>query len=386
MDLVRPLGMAGIRCVTVSEPGAPPWYSRFVQAGVPWIDRSTQPDDLAEHLIDRLVDFGLSQDTKPVLFYEEDWELLLVSRFRNRLEGAFRFVIPGAKQVEDLVDKTRFQLLAEKLKLPVPTGVALDTMSESLGDDVDLTFPILVKPLSRRTGAWALVAGAGNEAEPKVLLVQTRQRLQELWPLLKQTGEQFLLQEVIPGPESAIESYHAYVDGGGEVVGQFTGRKIRTYPPALGYSTALVLSDAPDVARLGADVLNRLNFHGVAKVDFKRGSDGKLHLLEVNPRFNLWHHLGAHGGVNLPALVYNDLAGGPRRPVPNARAGARWCWLQGDARAAKSEGMLFTSWLVWALTCEARANLAWDDPMPFLRGVLWPRVRGFLPKVGSPAR
>src|SRR5215470_19812901 len=38
---------------------------------------------------------------------------------------------------------------------------------------------------------------------------------------------------------------------------------------------------------------------GVAKPDFKRAPDGRLLLLEINPRFNLWHHLGAVAGVNL---------------------------------------------------------------------------------------
>ena len=43
-----------------------------------------------------------------------------------------------------------------------------------------------------------------------------------------------LAQELIPGPETCIESYHVYVDGEGEVVGQFTGKKIRTYPERFG--------------------------------------------------------------------------------------------------------------------------------------------------------
>src|SRR5207248_11659011 len=51
-------------------------------------------------------------------------------------------------------------------------------------------------------------------------------------------------------------------------------------------STALELTDAPDVAALGRDVLARLRFAGVAKLDFKRDRAGRLWLLEINPRFN----------------------------------------------------------------------------------------------------
>ena len=379
MDLVRPLGMAGIRCITVSAPASPPWFSRFTVGGVPWVDPLSQPDELAEQLIERLVDFGLAQQSKPVLFYEQDWELLLVSRFRKRLGEAFRFVIPEADHVEAMVDKRRFQVLADQLGWPVPRGMSLNAASELRPDDVDLRFPILVKPMSRRTGTWKEVAESSGGVEAKVLVVSTREGLREVWPRVMKTKEDFLLQESIPGPESSIESYHAYIDRDGMPAGQFTGRKIRTYPSSMGYSTALTISKAQDVADLGRDLLHQLGFKGVAKIDFKRDADGHLHLLEINPRFTLWHHLGAHAGVNLPALVYDDLTGKDRGPAVAVRPGVRWCWLQGDARAAREQGMSWPSWLLWALTCEARANLAWDDPMPFLRGVLWSRLRGILP-------
>ena len=62
-------------------------------------------------------------------------------------------------------------------------------------------------------------------------------------------------------------------------------------------------------------IVERLALTGVAKLDFKRDPQGNLRLLEINPRFNLWHHAGAIAGVNIPALVYADLAGLPRPPV-----------------------------------------------------------------------
>ena len=143
-----------------------------------------------------------------------------------------------------------------------------------------------------------------------------------------------LAQEMIPGPETKIESYHCYVDEKGTVVGEYTGRKIRTYPEALGHSTALTITNADDVAKLGRELVAKLNFSGVAKFDFKRAPDGRLHLLEVNPRYNLWHYVGAVAGVNLPALVYGDLLGLPRPAPKRARAGASWCNITRDRLAA----------------------------------------------------
>jgi D-aspartate ligase len=114
-----------------------------------------------------------------------------------------------------------------------------------------------------------------------------------------------------------------------------------------------------------------MGLRGVAKLDFKRGPDGKLRLLEVNPRFSLWHHPGARAGVNLPALVYDDLVGTSRARISPVRSGVRWCYNLHDARAARASGISLRRWIPWALTCEAKSAWAWDDPMPVLRGSLW---------------
>jgi predicted ATP-grasp superfamily ATP-dependent carboligase len=167
-----------------------------------------------------------------------------------------------------------------------------------------------------------------------------------------------------------MESYHAYVDERGNTVGEFVGRKIRTLPAAYGDSTALETTDAADVLALGRTLLRRLKLRGVAKLDFKRGPDGRLHLLEVNPRFNLWHHLGAVAGVNLPALVYGDLVGWPRPIGGQAQPGFRWCKPWKDAAAARAAGMSLGRWVPWALRCEAKSGVAWDDPLPLFGAVI----------------
>jgi predicted ATP-grasp superfamily ATP-dependent carboligase len=180
-----------------------------------------------------------------------------------------------------------------------------------------------------------------------------------------------LVQEAIPGPESSIESYHAYIDASGEIAGEFTGRKLRTYPRRYGYSTAVTITQSGEVTALGREISRRLGLRGVAKLDLKRDPDGRLRLLEINPRFNLWHHPGALAGVNLPALVYSDLAGIPRPASPRSRPGVRWCSLAHDLQAARSEGMSPARWLRWVLACEAKSGFAWDDPLPLPRATFW---------------
>ena len=65
MDLVRPLGLAGVPCAVVAPLGSPPTHSRFVRAVVPWTDfwGST------EGLLEALTRFAATQPEPPVLFY-----------------------------------------------------------------------------------------------------------------------------------------------------------------------------------------------------------------------------------------------------------------------------------------------------------------------------
>ena len=367
MDLVRPLGLAGIRSAVVSRAGDPTRFSRFVVAAVEWVDPWEHPEELVE----RLVEFGAAQRVRPVLFYEGDWDLLVVSRYRDRLQEGFRFVIPAPDLVEALVDKARFNELSVALGLPVPASYVVSTTSAADTPKLDLRFPLILKPLTRQTQTWATVVTNGMA---KAIRVDREQDLEALWPRIVASGVDVVAQELISGGEERIESYHAYVDASGDVVGEFTGRKLRTYPPMYGFSTALEITEIDDVAALGRDTTSRLGLRGVLKADFKRAPDGRLYLLEINPRFNLWHHLGAKAGVNLPELVYRDLVGWPRRANPHATPGARWCWPWQDVRSARAAGIPLGRWLMWAARCDAKSVVAWDDPMPFVRGLVLPRI------------
>ena len=73
LDLVRPLGLAGIRCVTVAPRGHPVHFSRFVVDSI---------DSDGPRLVDRLLRFGRAQPARPVLSWESDDDLELIATHR----------------------------------------------------------------------------------------------------------------------------------------------------------------------------------------------------------------------------------------------------------------------------------------------------------------
>jgi D-aspartate ligase len=376
VDVVRALGLAGIPSAWLGAVGDPARFSRHVRAILPWNDPWLHP----EELVASLVRFGRAQPEQPVLYPQTDAALLLASRHRAELGQAFRFMLADAELVDQLVDKERFQALAERRGLPIPRAQRLRARPGEGPPMLDLSYPLIVKPLVRR-GNWAAVAEGG-----KAIHVGGRDEWAAIWPRLAGLDTDVVVQQLVPGPESAVESYHAYIDAQGAIVGEFTGRKIRTFPQRYGFSTAVEVTELPDVAELGREVLAGVGLRGVAKADFKRDAQGRLHLLEINPRFNLWHHPAAVAGVNLPALVHADLTGAPRPPGHSATRRVAWCTPLTDLRAAYSTGVSPLAWLRWVRGCEAMSGLARDDPLPFVRGTLPSAVARRLPRLHARRR
>jgi predicted ATP-grasp superfamily ATP-dependent carboligase len=361
-DLVRPLVASGARCAAIAKSGAPVRYSRFVSSVVDWPEDSKGDD---EQILRRLLDFSARQPEPPVLFYQSDGFLLFLVRHRDRLSSGFRFISADPEQVVDLIDKARFNEVATSLGLGVPATAVLNPAVQDMPTTEEMPYPVIVKPLMRSYGYWDSV-----EELRKVLRVDTPVQMRALWPRLAAMGQDVLAQQLISGPETMIESYHVYVDDRGEIVGEFTGKKVRTHPVEYGQSTALMITDEADVIAEGRKAIEALGLRGVAKIDFKRDPAGRLWLLEVNPRFNLWHYPGALAGVNLPALVYADLTGQPRPAVGPVRAGVCWShpW---DFLAAREWGVPLGEWLSWTRRCEARSLLSRDDPMPMIGRFFW---------------
>ena len=364
LSLVRALGRAGIPvAVATREPDSNVRLSRYCTAVVPtpsWVENP-------EAALAAIIAWGKQQREAPVLFYQGDHDLLAVSRGRERLMPHLRCVLPPAELVEGLVDKLRFAALAEQRKLPVPLTRTLHR-GRGVADELRRwnCFPCVLKPATR-SPRFAEV-GRGQKA----LRLQSPSELENLVATIERYDTDFILQAAVEGGEDRIVSYHAYIRPGGQMVADFTGRKLRTAPRLHGFSTYVEITDDDEVRRLGRSILEKLGFSGVAKLDFKRdSSDDQLYLLEINPRFNLWHHAGAVAGVSIPALVYRDcVEPGVAKPAGPVRPGVRWMSLRDDVRASReyrAAGELsFARWLVEMATVDVNEGFLLRDPLPGL--------------------
>ncbi len=144
-----------------------------------------------------------------------------------------------------------------------------------------LEFPLLLKPRSiHRHRNWL----KGRKLFVCKNLRQLERRLDDT----RIVADEWTVQELIPGPESEIVVVAAYRNRSG-AVHTFSARKLRQYPPGFGSASLLVSHRDAKAADAAAALLQAAEFNGIAGIEFKRDPrDGKLKLIEMNPRPSLW--------------------------------------------------------------------------------------------------
>ena len=144
----------------------------------------------------------------------------------------------------------------------------------------------------------------------------------------------------------------------------------------------------PTVVEMSLAVLRRLNFVGAVKVDLKRDpTTGRYYVLEINPRFTLWSHLGAASGINLPLIAYAEQTDQAVSLQLAYSTGTRWLSFGNDFRAFvrsyRPTGLTTVAWLRSYLSPKVYDVFARDDWLPllvticrYIKGLLCRLLRG----------
>lgn len=308
---VRSLGRAGAPVVAVDHRRwALGFASRYCEAVV-----CPDPGADEEGFVAALAALGDVLGRSAPIFPTHDEQLNAVARNAGTLGERYRYPFPRWAQLQE-IQRKRFQLeRAAAAGVPIPLTAYPTSAAEARAAGRELGFPLLVKPsepagFRRRHRVQAFRCGDEGELERAYAAAE---------PFTP------MVQELVPGGDDALYTLGSYVAADGEVLGVFTGRKLRQTPPVVGTCRVGEAVRAPEVEALGLRFLRALDFHGLSQVEFKLDPrDGRFKLMEINPRLWQWHGLAAACGVDLPRIAYWDLLGARLPPARMTRTGLRW--------------------------------------------------------------
>ncbi|NUP09723.1 MAG: hypothetical protein HOW73_27065 [Polyangiaceae bacterium] len=369
MTLLRPLVQAQIPVVVATtDPTDTTLRSRHVKDPclLPGLEEEGSNESL-EKLVTLAEKLEHRYGAKPPLVYGSDDSLAFIYRHRDVVERHFAVILNDSDVAESLLYKDTFAELARERGVVIPTalgtGAALDANLRSF------TRPVVVKPRSKVF--WReLKANLFGPNAKALVFASGRELLSH--PAYEQFRGELIVQELIPGDEGQLVSFHGFADERGELLTWFCGRKIRTFPSPTGESSCIELVLDNALREHGMFVARALGLKGPFKIDMIRdAATGRCYTLEVNARFTLWHQLAAADGVNVPHIAYDYLVAGRRPDGVHYEPRHRWMNLYRDYKSflqRREEGNLGL-W-AWVRSVASRPavfeSFAWDDPIPAL--------------------
>lgn len=344
---VRSLGVSGYE-VAVASPerghaARSRWSARWHQIPAPAGDTTAFADAIQE-LVER---HGYD-----IAFGVGDAEAVALSRHREQIGCALGY--PPHDIVETAFDKILMTELARSVGLRVPQR--LDPL------DPKLTFPVVVKershgPDTAEATSMRVFAAIADDRDELVRAVAS----------IEKRGGEVIVEEFVDGLLEAVflYAYQGHVWACGRSIAD------RVFPRGVGASTRSVTVPLdPALMAQIEDLIAKLEWTGVAQLQFLRPLGGDPTFIDFNGRFYGSLSLSVAAGVNLPLIWVNAIEGELPSEWMVAPPGIRYHWLEGDLRSAWSEPP-DRRWremavsLAWSVR---RTHSIWriDDPRPAL--------------------
>lgn len=313
--------------------------------------------------LEALVAVAERSNRRPVLLVAFDHAVLFVGEHAAELERHYDFLTPPLETSAAIVDKHRQYELAAAAGIPIPRTFFPESGEAAVELAGDGSYPCLIKP-------YVGYNVAGHFGDRKNLVVEDAPALRSEFDRLAAAGVPCLVQEVVPGGDSAFYGYLGFWGSDGSEVAWITKQKLRQEPALFGDGTYQRTVDVPPVAELSRRFLKALNYVGVAGVEFKYDlRDDSYRLIEVNPRAVSGNELAVAAGVDLPYINYAYLVNGAA-PAWEQRWDVHWINelldLKTLLRESPTRPAATREWIRSLRRADAFALGASDDPAPLI--------------------
>jgi carbamoyl-phosphate synthase large subunit len=263
------------------------------------------------------------------------------------------FLIPYPSQgleaffsrLEYVHEKVGLDVVIPTLDAELPSFIELEPRLRKLGlnlflptrEQLDLRSKAKLAELGRRSGitvpATAVVSdveelGRVHEKVPYPFFVKGvfygatlaatyEEAVHAFYKVVAQWGIPVVVQATVRGEEFNVVGVG---DGEGGLVGAVPMKKMVITDKGKGWA-GITVKD-PALAEVTTAFVKATRWRGPFEIEAMRDTDGRYHLIEVNPRFPAWCFLSASAGMNLPQAVAELAAGRPLSPLADYRVGS----------------------------------------------------------------
>ena len=274
------------------------------------------PRENVRGFVDRL-DELLRSGRYAALIPGSEASLLAVSEHRSRLEPSTRLGLPSREAVRKSVDKLSLVQAATAAGLPTPPSRTCSNLGEAVAAASELGYPVVLKPVQS-----FLPVNGGFHQQGVVVVADGA--------ALAQAVSKFTPPFIVQRFERARFLSCTGVVAEGRLLALTTSRVLRLWPPVAGMHTFSETIRVPRglAVRVRA-LLTALEWQGIFQLQMLELPDGKLSVIDLNPRVFGSIALDAYAGANLAAVWCDWLLGRDPSPVV-AQPARRYRWEEGE--------------------------------------------------------
>jgi predicted ATP-grasp superfamily ATP-dependent carboligase len=354
----RSLGRKGINVIGLDFKKDIGFYSRYIKALL-----CPHPLKEEKQFVEFLLSIAKKQKEKIVLFITADDFLISISRNRKSLREYILMNISAENLIESIVDKYEQYKITHDAGVIVPKTFSPNNLDEVAKLKQELVYPVFVK--AQEVTSWRDKIKGGR----KGFFINNAQELMDIFKMVFEVEVKAIVQELIRGPDTNHFKICCYVSQQNEILLAFTLQKIRQCPIKFGVGSVVQSIYYPELLRVGKKLFRDINYRGVGSAEFKLDEkDGKLKLIEINPRYWQQNILADKCGVNFPLIDYLEVTGQKPRHIVDFSVGIKWINIHLDFKSYLSYKKLreLNAW-EWLNSLRGKkifSVLAWDDIIP----------------------
>lgn len=309
----------------------------------------------------RLVDVVHEEDICTILPLRES-DIYTLTKYRGEFEKKTNLPLPSLDLFRSVTDRKKLLKYASDIDIPTPS-------TYDICEFEDWNEPFIIKP------RYSVLEQKDKLVVPNVKFYDKGQK-PNIDNIINEMGHKPLIQEFIP--KGGEFGFFGLMDDG-EIKAKFQHERIRSLNYKGGASSYRKAVKVDAIETLGKKLLEALDWHGPAMVEFRKDDDsGEFKLMEINPRFWGSLSLSIYSGVNFPALYYKLAQRISFDPITKYTVGTTSSFLRGELQFLLSiliedssesiEKPSFIFEFISILSSLRNTNydvLSLDDPSPF---------------------